>query len=52
MVDSRIARFVALASGGALSRRQVVETGLRLGLATPIITALMASAPEATAASP
>ena len=52
MVDSRIARFVTLARGGALSRRQVVETGLRLGLSAPIITALMAAAPEASAVAP
>ncbi|MBA3414996.1 MAG: ABC transporter substrate-binding protein [Chloroflexia bacterium] len=52
MVDSRIERFVALARSGALSRRQVLDTGLRLGLATPLITALMAAAPETAAATP
>ncbi len=52
MLDSRTARLVALARGGALSRRQVVETGLRLGLATPVIAGLMAAAPEAAAAMP
>ena len=52
MVDSRTARFVAVARGGSLSRRQVLDTGLRLGLATPAIAALMANAPEATASAP
>ncbi|MER3485022.1 MAG: hypothetical protein C4345_02630 [Chloroflexota bacterium] len=34
---------------GRLSRRQILETGLRLGLSTPLITALMAHAPTASA---
>lgn len=35
---------------GKASRREILETGLRLGLSTPVILALMARAPEASAA--
>lgn len=50
MTDPRIARLTADVDRGKLSRRQVLETGLKLGLATPVIVALMGKAPEAMAA--
>jgi len=50
MANSRVSRFVEDARAGRLSRRQVLETGLRLGVATPLLTALFANAPEAAAA--
>jgi hypothetical protein len=37
MTDSRIARFLADASSGQLNRRQVIERGLALGVATPVL---------------
>src|SRR5262249_32181872 len=50
MTKARLLQFARDAHSGRLSRRQVLETGLRLGLATPAIGALMAVAPEASAA--
>lgn len=50
MNDPRKVPLVRDALAGRLTRRQVLETGLRLGLATPAIGALMAAAPEASAA--
>ena len=50
MDDARVARLFAQVRRGALSRRQVLDAGLRLGIATPVISSLMALAPEATAA--
>jgi peptide/nickel transport system substrate-binding protein len=50
MTDHRTARFVQDALAGRLNRRQVLTAGLRLGLATPLISALMTAAPEVTAA--
>jgi peptide/nickel transport system substrate-binding protein len=47
MTDSRIARFLADASSGRLNRRQVVERGLALGIATPLLTTLWTAAPAA-----
>src|SRR3954470_9020621 len=35
-----------------MSRRQVLETGLRLGLASPVILALIGAAPQSASASP
>ncbi len=52
MNDPRIVRLTDLASQGRLNRRQLVETGLRLGLATPAIAALVAAAPVSVAAAP
>lgn len=52
MVDSRIARFLAEASRGRMSRRQVLDNGFRLGVALPTLAALAAAAPEATDAAP
>lgn len=50
MTDPRLGRFYSAALTGRLSRRKVLAEGLRLGVATPIITGLMAMAPEASAA--
>jgi peptide/nickel transport system substrate-binding protein len=50
MTDSRIARLATGVDRGTLSRRQVLEHGLKLGLATPVIVSLMSRAPEALAA--
>jgi peptide/nickel transport system substrate-binding protein len=49
MKDSRVSRFIAEASAGQLTRRQVVETGLKLGVATPLLTGLWQAAPAAAA---
>lgn len=45
MNDPRTARLMSDAVAGRISRRQALSLGLRLGLATPAITALMAAAP-------
>ncbi len=45
-------RLMRLAKSGGMSRRQLLETGLRLGLATPVITALVEAAPKSAAAAP
>jgi len=45
-------RLMRLAKSGGMSRRQLLETGLRLGLATPVITALIDAAPKSAAAAP
>jgi peptide/nickel transport system substrate-binding protein len=50
--DSRVARLLSLARAGRLSRRQVLETGLRLGLASPVIVSLIEAAPRTAAAAP
>jgi peptide/nickel transport system substrate-binding protein len=50
MTEERLRQLARDAGSGRLNRRQVLETGLRLGLATPAIVALMATAPEAAAA--
>lgn len=50
MTDPRLARLAADVDRGKLSRRQVLERGLKLGLATPAIISLMSKAPEALAA--
>jgi len=47
--DPRVTRLFGAARAGALSRRQVLEAGLRLGLASPVIMALMAAAPAGAA---
>ena len=51
MENARIHRLFSLARAGQLSRRQLLETGLRLGLATPVILSLIEAAPESAAAS-
>ncbi len=49
--DPRFARLAAEVRGGRLSRRQVLETGLRLGLASPVILGLIEAAPASAAPS-
>jgi len=51
MDDRQIGRLFAAASVGRISRRQLLETGLRLGIATPVLTALYAAVPAAATAS-
>jgi peptide/nickel transport system substrate-binding protein len=48
--DARVHRLFSLARAGRLSRRQLLETGLRLGLASPVILSLIEAAPETAAA--
>ena len=43
-------RLHALARSGRISRREVLNSGLRLGLASPVIMGLMAAVPETTRA--
>ena len=50
MEDLRIARLFTQARQGRLSRRQVLNLGLRLGLATPVIAALVDAVPAGTTA--
>ena len=50
MKDPRAAAFVTAALSGRLNRRKVLTHGLQLGLASPLITALMTHAPIASAA--
>ncbi|MBA2598981.1 MAG: ABC transporter substrate-binding protein, partial [Chloroflexia bacterium] len=52
MTDVRVNQLYSLARSGKLSRRQLLETGLRLGLASPIILSLIESAPKTAAAAP
>jgi peptide/nickel transport system substrate-binding protein len=52
MEASRVDRLFALARAGRLSRRQLLETGLRLGLASPIILSLIEAAPRSVGAAP
>jgi peptide/nickel transport system substrate-binding protein len=52
MDDSAIRQLFAEAGRGRLSRRQVLETGLRLGLATPVIAAVIATVPDRASAAP
>ncbi|MFM8595348.1 MAG: hypothetical protein ACKOCK_13310, partial [Chloroflexota bacterium] len=49
MYETSLSRFVARAKAGKLSRRTVLETGLKLGVATPLLTKLWMDAPEASA---
>jgi peptide/nickel transport system substrate-binding protein len=50
--NARIYRLFSLARAGHLSRRQLLETGLRLGLASPVILALIEAAPISASAAP
>jgi peptide/nickel transport system substrate-binding protein len=50
MDDPRVSDLFAQARRGLMSRRDLLETGLRLGLATPVIVALMGAAPDVSAA--
>jgi peptide/nickel transport system substrate-binding protein len=50
MSSSEISRFLVAASRGRMTRRQVLERGLGLGLSSAMILSLMEQAPEAAAA--
>lgn len=50
MTDNQKAVFFRRALSGHMDRRQVIETGLRLGIASPILTALVAMPAVASAA--
>jgi peptide/nickel transport system substrate-binding protein len=50
MQEPLVGRLVANTLRGRLSRREVLETGLKLGVATPLLTTLVAQAPAAVAA--
>jgi peptide/nickel transport system substrate-binding protein len=50
MASNEVSRFIAAASSGRLSRRQVLERGLGLGVSTALLTSLYNGAPEAIAA--
>src|SRR5690606_30412775 len=52
MNDTGVDRLLAQARAGQISRRRILETGLRLGLATPAILALVNAAPRSAAAAP
>jgi peptide/nickel transport system substrate-binding protein len=52
MDDPRVERLFRQARQGQLSRRRLLSTGLRLGLATPVLTALVMSAPITASAAP
>jgi ABC-type transport system substrate-binding protein len=46
MSDAMFDRMIEAARRGHLTRRDVLERGLKLGMSTAAITALMAAAPE------
>ena len=46
MEDARVDRLFSLARAGRMSRRQLLDTGLRLGLASPVIISLIEAAPK------
>jgi peptide/nickel transport system substrate-binding protein len=48
--NAHVDRLLKLARSGRVSRRQLLETGLRLGLASPVILSLIEAAPNASAA--
>ena len=50
MEDVRVDRLFSLARTGRMSRRQILETGLRLGLASPVIISIEAGPKTASAA--
>ena len=52
MEDARVNRLFSIARAGRMSRRQVLETGLRLGFASPVIISLIEAAPRSAAAAP
>lgn len=52
MEDVRVARLFSLARTGRMSRRQLLDTGLRLGLASPVILSLIEAAPRSVSAAP
>jgi peptide/nickel transport system substrate-binding protein len=50
--DARVNGLFSLARAGSMSRRQLLETGLRLGLASPVILSLIEAVPRGVAAAP
>ena len=52
MSDPRFEQLERQAKKGFISRREVLTTGLKLGLSTPAVIALMAMAPEVGRAAP
>jgi peptide/nickel transport system substrate-binding protein len=52
MNDAVVDRLFAEARAGRISRRRLLETGLRLGLATPVIMSLIEAAPKSASAAP
>ena len=50
MVTREQAGLIAAAKRGTMSRRQVLEAGLRLGMASPVLLGLIGSAPAVSAA--
>ena len=50
MNDGTQKRFLQSALSGRMTRRQVLERGLALGLSSPLILSMMRAAPEASAA--
>ena len=52
MEDVRVDRLFSLARTGRMSRRQILETGLRLGLASPVIISLIEAGPKTASAAP
>ncbi len=52
MEDARVDRLFSLARTGRMSRRQILDTGLRLGLASPVILSLIEAAPKTASAAP
>ena len=52
MNETRVNHVMALARSGRVSRRQILDTGLRLGLASPVILSLLDAAPKSVSAAP
>jgi peptide/nickel transport system substrate-binding protein len=52
MSDTRISSLLAQVSAGKLSRRGVLEAGLKLGVSTPALMALMNAAPARASVAP
>jgi peptide/nickel transport system substrate-binding protein len=50
MHDPRVERLARQGAAGQLSRRQVLATGLRLGIATPLLTTMVMATPIRTSA--
>ena len=52
MKNADVDRLFSLARAGRLGRRQLLETGSRLGLASPVIVSLIEAAPKTASAAP
>src|SRR5215212_10578589 len=52
MKDPRESQLFSRARAGCMSRRRLLETGLRLGLASPVILSLIEAAPKSALAVP